>query len=524
MHRVVVALVSFIGLVGIAFVAAYLFLFSASTDRAAQLVPAGVAAYANVYLEPSTGQQMNLNGLIGRLPGFADEASLDEKIDQVVQNLLAGAGLDYREQVKPWLGSQVAVAVWPGTGDGDMPAVVIADVRDRAAAESAIERLAAQSDQAPTTEAYEGIDLHVSDDGAYAFVDEMLVAAESADVLREVADVRAGADSLADRDAFRSTMADLPDDHLGSLFVDLRALATTAGAEQELVAVSTAGAALIAETDGLRLSGSAPFDADAAAGASASTFSLGTEPSSLVDWMPNDTIAEVVIFGLRQTLEDAEAAATGTPQGEDVANVLGLVRALAAFGLGVDLDAEILPLLDREVAVAVSGLRADGLPAGQLLLRPDDPDAAAEALERVADGLAANFGAERDEAVVGDVEIVTLTLPDIGEVSYTLTEGIIVIGLGSESVQAAVEAHADGTGLGSSEAYRRTFEVAGERAGNEGWVDVGALVTLLELDAELPEDARDILGQIGTFGFTAPSRDDEIEFHAVLTVEDARPE
>ena len=38
---------------------------------------------------------MNLAGLIGRLPGFADEASLDEKIDQVVENLLGDTGIDY---------------------------------------------------------------------------------------------------------------------------------------------------------------------------------------------------------------------------------------------------------------------------------------------------------------------------------------------------------------------------------------------------------------------------------------------
>jgi hypothetical protein len=36
----------------------------------------------------------------------------------------------------------------------------------------------------------------------------------------------------------------------------------------------------------------------------------------------------------------------------------------------------------------------------------------------------------------------------------------------------------------------------------------------------LPDDARDILASVASFGFTAPSRDDQIEFHAVLTVEE----
>ncbi len=121
MHRLVIAVVTLIGLTGAAFLAAHLLLFSAATDRAAALAPANTAVYVNVYLQPSTGQQMNLGGLIGRLPGFADDASLDEKVDQVVQNLLSGTGIDYRERVKPWLGDQIALAAWPTDGDPTTP-------------------------------------------------------------------------------------------------------------------------------------------------------------------------------------------------------------------------------------------------------------------------------------------------------------------------------------------------------------------------------------------------------------------
>jgi hypothetical protein len=49
---------------------------------------------------------------------------------------------------------------------------------------------------------------------------------------------------------------------------------------------------------------------------------------------------------------------------------------------------------------------------------------------------------------------------------------------------------------------------------------VNALIDLLGGSLDLPADARDILSQVGTFGFTAPSHDHQIEFHAVLTVDD----
>jgi hypothetical protein len=524
MQRIVVALVTLIGLTGAAFIAVHFLLLSAATDRAAELAPAQSAFYVNVYLQPSTGQQTNLGGLIGRLPGFADDATLDEKVDQVVQNLLGGTGIDYREQVKPWLGNQVALAGWPTDGDPANPTVVfIADVKDRPAAEAALADLASQDGRTVEPQTYQGVELQVADDGAYAFVDEMLVLGEVPAGIEAVVDARAGGEALAERADFRSTMADLPADHLASVFVDLAALAEATETADQLAGVSTAGAALVAVRDGLRLSGSAPFDVEGAAASTRAGFALGSEPSSLVDWMPEGTIAELVIFGLRQTLEDAEAAAESVPEGQEVTGALDTIRALAAFGLGIDLDADVLPLLDREVGIAITGF--DGaMPSGLLLLRPEDPDGAAETLDRLVEALGSFMGADAQVETVGGVEVTAIEVPDVGEVAFAVTDGIVIIGLGVDDVQAALEAHADGSALAASEPYVRTFEVAGERAGNEAFVDIGALVELLGLDAGLPDDARDILSQVGTFGFTAPSRDDQIEFHAVLTIDEPRPE
>lgn len=518
MHRLVIALVTLLGLTAAAFVAGYLFLFSASTDRAAALAPANSAFYLNVYLQPSTGQQMNLSGLIGRLPGFADDASLDEKVDQVVQNLLAGSGIDYREQVKPWLGNQVAIAGWPG-GEGlaEPVPVLIADVKDPEAARAAVADLVTDDGGSFTARTYRGIDLQVSDEATYAFVGAMLLVGPTPDAVEAVVDVAEGGDSLADRDDFASTMAALEADHLAAVFLDLAALGEATGIEEQLSSVTTAGAVLVAEADGLRLSGSAPFDTESAEPSDRAGFALGGEPSSLVDWMPESTIAEVVVFGLRAALEDAEAAVGAVPEGEDIASTIDTLRALAAFGLGINLDTDVLPLLDREVAVALGGFSGD-LPTGQLLLRPADPEAAAGALDRLADSLS-GIGATVETDTSGEAEITVLTIPQTGEVAYTLVDGIVILGLSAADVDAAVSAHASGETLGSSDRYTRTFDVAGTRAGNEGFVDVGALLDLLGEPVELPDDARDILLQVGSIGVTAPSRDDQIEFHAVLAVD-----
>lgn len=521
MHRLVIALVTLLALSGAAVVGAYLFLFSAGTDRAARLAPADTAVYVNVYLQPSAGQQMNLAELIGRFPGFADDATLDDKVDQVVQNLLAGAGIDYRSELKPWLGNQVALAARAAIDEREAAPVVIAEVKDREAAEASVGQIAVGDGGTFSARSYEGIELRVSDSMAYAFVDEMLVIGQDPAAIERVIDVSRGADALSDRADFRATMDSIPTDHLAAAFVDLSAIAEATEAESQLGAVSTAGAVLVAEPDGLVLSGSAPFAMDQVEASARAGFALGSEPSSLVEWMPEGTVAEVVVFGLRQTLEDAEAAAAAAPQGEEVTGAIDTFRALVAFGLGIDLDADVLPLLDREVAVAFTGFRGE-LPSGQLLLRPDDPDAAAAALDRITERLGA-IGAETTTEEIGSTSVTVVALPDVGEVAYTQSEGIVIIGFGTEDVAAAIDAHDSGRSLRERDDYRRTFEIAGTRAGNEAWVDVGALMGLIGTD-ELDGDTRDILGQIGAFGFTAPSRDDQIEFHAVLTVLETRPE
>lgn len=525
MHRLVIALVTLLGLAAGTVVVGYLLVFSASTDRAAALAPANSAFYVNVYLQPSTGQQANLGGLIGRLPGFADAASLDAKIDQIVGNLLSGSGVDYVADIKPWLGDQVAVAGW---SDGtDTPAtVVIAAVKDRPAAETSVERLLGGGGLTFAAETHAGVDLRVADGNAYAFVDDMLVIGETPDALRAVIDAGGGDESLADRAEFREAMDRVPDDHLASVFVDLHAAAGRLGAAEEAAgSFGAVGAALVAEQDGLRLSGGLGIDLEAASPSARDRHAMGTEPSSLAEWMPDGTIASVVAFGLEQTLTDVEDGLAGVDGADDVVGMLDTIRALAAFGFGIDVDADLLPLLGREVGIAVTGVAADA-PSGLLLLRPDDATIARDTLDDLAERMA-GMGGESEVATRDGVEITTVAIPDTATIAYAIVDGIVIIGLGADDVGAAIVAHRSGAVLARTPAYERTFEVAGARAGTEAFADIGSLIEALGLDgdlAALPSDARDILSQLGTFGLTMPSRADQIEFHAVVTVDDRAAE
>jgi hypothetical protein len=507
-HRLVIALVTLLGLTAGSIVAGYLLLLSGSADRLAAMAPAGSAAYVNVYLKPSAGQQLNLADLIGRLPGFADEATLDAKVDQIIGNLLSGTGIDYQAQVKPWLGDQLAIVAQPAPGDGAASAAVaILAVRDRDAAADAVAGLAGEAGAGATTETYRGVALQIADGAAYAFLDDALVVGPTADSLHPVIDVtQGGADALAARADFGAAMARIPADHLASAFVNVAALM---GAP-ESDGISTAAFALVAERDGLRVTGSMPVEGEGGGGG----------PSTAVDWMPADALAAAVVFGLPQVIDDVEGAIGGTDAGSEALGLLDTVRALAAFGLGLDVDADLLPLFDQEAGVAITSI-ADGMPRGQLILRPADVDAAVASIDRIIDRLS-EVGAEARTETEDGFTVTIVAVPDVGEIAYVAVEDVVIVGFGVQDVLAAVRAHeGEGTSLSETGPYRDAFALAGVDGGTRAFADVGALIDLGVLDeagVALPSDARDILSQLGAFGMVIPPAADSLEFHAAITV------
>lgn len=515
MHRLVIALTTLLTLAGATVVAGYLLVFSASTDRAARAVPADAPIYLSAYLQPSAAQQMQLGELLGRLPGFGDRATLDTKVDEALQQVLAGLGLDYRGDLKPWLGDQLAVAAWAGTSDGSARELLIVAVKDRASAEAALRRMA--GDGTPTGETYQGLALVSGPRIAYAFLEEDLlaVASDAADVRKAIDAYTGRQPSLDDAAAFRASRDQLPSDFLAAAYVDLDALAQSAGAQQEVAGVSYASLALTATDAGLELTGQAPFDAELASASNRAAVALGNEPASLTDWMPQETKAETVIFGLRRILETAEQQLSSVPGAGDVAATLTQLRAIVAFGLGLSIDDDILPLLDREAAIAVT--RVEGQPAGQLLLRPSDAAGAEQALSRVRDALQQR-GARVTTSVAAGVTITSIDMPDLGSAAYAFSDGVVVIGLDAAAVEQALQAHGERRTLAGKQQYTATFQAIGAHGGSELYLDVPALLGPLGRVIDLSGETRDMLQHVGAVGVTIPTRDDRIEIHAIVTI------
>jgi hypothetical protein len=513
MRRVVVAVTALlVTLVG-AVVVSYLLIFSAVADRAARAVPADTAIYLNAYLQPSAGQQMNLFDLVGRLRGFGDPATLEAKIDEIAGRLLRQAGIDYAVDVRPWLGAQIAIAVAPGSPPSEL---MLAAVKDSAAARTSVPHLFAPMNIAFKRETFRGHALMTSEATSYALLDDLLVVATTPERLR--ASIEADADvapSLADSPAFAAAMRDVASDHLASVYLDLPRAAGLPEASR-LGGFGTAAVALTAAADGLHLEGAARFAADGASDEARAAFSLGAHPSTLAGWMPRTTSAEVVLFGAAQSFEDLEASLAGNSAFAPAVDALNQLRAIAALGLGINVNRDLLPLFDAEAAVALRSLDADGF-HGQILLRPSDAAAAKVALDRMRSGLA-DRGSRVTARQVAGTSVTSVAVPQIGTVSYALLDGVVVMGLDAADVAAALEAHEAGETLETDDRYSAAFELAGGHAGNELWADIPSLVDALSGTFDPGSELRDILHQIGELAMSATATDDRLEINGVLTV------
>ena len=517
MRRLAVASSVLLAMVVALAVAVYLLFLAGSGDRAASTVPADTAVYLQAYLQPSSGQKMKLSGLIGRLRGFSDAAALDEKIHQIAQRLLGDIGIDYAADLRPWLGNEIAVAATPSSKAGAPPELLlIVAVRDAASARSDVPRLMGGAGRTFEAESYRGVQLMVSEDRSYALLPDLLVVAESSGRLRSAIDAETNAaPSLADLPAFNSAMGTLPVDRLASVYVDLERLAgVSSGAG--VAGYRTAALALTAAGDGLHLDGSVPLTAHQAGEASRAAFALGGRPSTLVGWMSRDASAELVVFGLQQTIAGLESQLADNPAFAPAGDALNQLRAVAALGLGINADRDLLPLFDGEVALVVGTADLRDL-GGLLLLRPTDSAAAEASLNRMQEALRGRgIGTTKTQA--DDTVITSLSVPQVGPLAYAVSDGVILLGRDAADVAAAIEAHASGAALADDPLYTAPFELIGDHVGNEIWADVPSVADAAAGIFDPGTELRDILHQIGQVAIVASAGKDQLEIHAVLTV------
>lgn len=113
---------------------------------AAAGLPSDTLAYAGLDLDPSMGQKVAAIKALSTFPAFKGELKIDPTSDLrklVLDDLLEEPGcadLDWGDDVKPWLGTDLAAAVVPSVSGGPQPVIVLA-VTDKDAAAASLPTL-----------------------------------------------------------------------------------------------------------------------------------------------------------------------------------------------------------------------------------------------------------------------------------------------------------------------------------------------------------------------------------------------
>src|SRR5207302_4295060 len=109
--------------------------------RAAGIVPANAVAFLSASLDPSIAQKKNLLSIASRFPKARNKVAKDfaKTRDNFLAGIVKPACLDYQKDVKPWLGSEVAVAILPKPSQSGTDSVLLIRVKDEAMAKAALQ-------------------------------------------------------------------------------------------------------------------------------------------------------------------------------------------------------------------------------------------------------------------------------------------------------------------------------------------------------------------------------------------------
>src|SRR5215218_10147285 len=88
--------------------------FFASGAQPAEALPASTIGYASIDLDPSGGQKIEAFRMLNKFPAFEDKIGLDADDDikraifDRAEVSVACDGLDYAQDIEPWLGDRAA--------------------------------------------------------------------------------------------------------------------------------------------------------------------------------------------------------------------------------------------------------------------------------------------------------------------------------------------------------------------------------------------------------------------------------
>ncbi len=477
----------------------------ATPSLVAQFAPANAAIYTELRLDLPGDQRDRLASFMSNFPGFADQASFQQKIDETLANALraTNTGLEWQRDISPWFGGEVGLfsatlAPSPGTPPSF---TVVLSVRDRAKLDELVNARLTGSDLQP--EDYQGQTIWTGNATAdaqrisFAVTDEAFVVSARNDELKAALDIKAGDQpGLADDAFFLDQLGRMHADRLALVYYDYSRLLESMPNGTPFVSPGCMDG-LQAATN-IKLLGELRAESDHLALNVRSQFPTGAglppapanKRTNLADSMPAGSVAYV------------EMRQVG-------ANIRYLVEQLLSCmntgGLPVDLNGieqligtapqDYFDFLD-DAAFAVT--LADGKFGGGLIATVDDENVARTRVERLLSvvrlgGIGLGGGLTVEEQQHGDVAVTVIKLGaglvpgvEAPSIAIAVSGGRVYLGVDDFVTSALDRAATDS--LSTTPRFQAALAETGAESAGIVYVDIGALRSFAE--SHMPSGAQ----------------------------------
>ena len=480
-----------------------------------KMVPATADVIGVANLDPSVAQKVNLLRAVHSFPDYKTDKAITDKIDQAFK----GSGFSFTGDIQPWLGSEIGFSAQLNLANTDQsPAAFYAVSRDDTKARASLAKLRASTWGKKfrwKDETYNGITISVGTPtaasekaNAYSYVDHVVVIATSAAMIHEIIDAEQGrAPRLVDSSDYKATLAGLPSDRIGFVYVNGSSLIANFKKEMaktpalglalknmnDVDALQGIGATLSANGDGLVTDLLVKFDESKLSPATREALAHAGRADAVVRWIPKASDAFLAVTGINKTIQTVLDQAGSGPSVKASTDALGLTG-----------PAGVLPHLTGEAGLELE-FGPSGLPAGAILLGTDDArvmNAFFGKLLLLAEG-AANSGFGGPGSSLGPstaspsplassvttttyrgIVITSWTSPQLDALgafapSYAVLDGMGILASSQSEVKAIIDTHKDGLTIASGATYKTASAASLPNSSAIIYVDIAKLVTAI---------------------------------------------
>ncbi|HEY2636251.1 MAG TPA: DUF3352 domain-containing protein [Solirubrobacteraceae bacterium] len=189
------------------------------TTNPADAAPANSLLYANVAIRPSGDLKSSFDSAAKKVLNGADPG---QKIQQGLNQALSQAKMNYKDDVKPWLGERAGFFL-SSISSGSASGAALIDSKDDSKAKSTLEKAIKSDGTKLSSKSFKGVDYETtpssgSSTGAFA-VDDGLVIIGTDQGVKDAISARKGS-ALADASAYKTATGKVTKDGLALFYVD----------------------------------------------------------------------------------------------------------------------------------------------------------------------------------------------------------------------------------------------------------------------------------------------------------------